>query len=183
MEAQVTARKASAPRSKRAPRPPASLERVLAYRHPPVLERFRKDYPVTPKAADAIWLDTLRWLWLCGTTDKSVMLAVTGSMIVIDEMWHAFIVFTPEYSSFCQDNFGLYVHHSPASHAEIRRRSADVRSGRGGVVEAFEKQRRAQFELVAEKLGVDTLKRWQVDYAAKYSPAVLQGLRRRALGA
>ena len=31
----------------------------------------------------------------------------------VDEVWHAFILFTREYSAFCQEAFGTFVHHVP----------------------------------------------------------------------
>jgi hypothetical protein len=30
-----------------------------------------------------------------------------------DEVWHAFILFTREYAEFCQDAFGMFIHHVP----------------------------------------------------------------------
>jgi uncharacterized low-complexity protein len=31
----------------------------------------------------------------------------------VDEVWHAFILFTREYAAFCQDVFGEFIHHVP----------------------------------------------------------------------
>jgi hypothetical protein len=31
----------------------------------------------------------------------------------VDEVWHAFILFTREYADFCQDIFGEFIHHVP----------------------------------------------------------------------
>jgi hypothetical protein len=31
----------------------------------------------------------------------------------VDEVWHAFILFTREYADFCQSAFGIFVHHIP----------------------------------------------------------------------
>lgn len=42
---------------------------------------------------------------------------ISGKSIVpnksADKAWHAFILHTPEYQSFCQDYFGRYLHHLP----------------------------------------------------------------------
>jgi hypothetical protein len=31
----------------------------------------------------------------------------------VDELWHSFILFTPQYLSFCEDVMGFFVHHQP----------------------------------------------------------------------
>ena len=31
----------------------------------------------------------------------------------VDELWHSFILFTPEYERFCHDVMGFFVHHQP----------------------------------------------------------------------
>jgi hypothetical protein len=158
-----------------------SLRQVLKYRHPGVLERFRSEYPVTRKAAEGIWLDTLRWLWLGSCARGKSEISITAATVVLDEMWHAFILFTQDYTAFCETNLGGYIHHAPTTHAESRALLADVRAERNGVLERFEQATRAQFELVAKELGADTLKRWYIDYPAKYSPEALERLRAGAI--
>jgi hypothetical protein len=175
-----TSARTRAPAPLRAP-PSASLKKVLAYRNPKVVERFRREMPVTQRAANEVWLDTLRWLWLCGATKHEQPYAVTPSMGVIDEMWHAFVLFTADYTAFCQAHFGRYIHHAPNTHADMVRFDADLRADPERVTRELEKQRRAQYERVAEHLGPGTLKRWYVDYAVKYSSAVLRRLRRDGL--
>jgi hypothetical protein len=32
---------------------------------------------------------------------------------IVDEVWHAFILFTKDYAAFCQDVFGRFIHHAP----------------------------------------------------------------------
>src|ERR1043166_1518025 len=31
----------------------------------------------------------------------------------VDELWHSFILFTPQYQEFCDDVMGFFVHHQP----------------------------------------------------------------------
>lgn len=38
-------------------------------------------------------------------------LAIPSKMV--DDIWHAFILFTPQYVSFCNNEFGEYIHHQP----------------------------------------------------------------------
>jgi hypothetical protein len=164
-----------------AARKSASLKKVLAYRNPAVVERFRGDYPVSKKAADAIWLDALRWLWLAGTYPQA--LVVGESMTVIDEMWHAFMLFSADYTAFCDEHFGRYLHHAPTTHANFLELRARVKADAASVARETETQRRAQYELVVRELGLETLERWYVEYAKTYSPSVLLRLRREGLRA
>ena len=55
-----------------------------------------------------LFADTLRFLFLCTITEKS--LAPTEK---IDIGWHHFILCTREYSKFCNEYLGKFVHHSP----------------------------------------------------------------------
>jgi hypothetical protein len=32
---------------------------------------------------------------------------------IVDEVWHAFILFTSDYAAFCDEVFGRFVHHAP----------------------------------------------------------------------
>lgn len=32
---------------------------------------------------------------------------------IVDEVWHAFILHTPDYMAFCTDTFGKFLHHQP----------------------------------------------------------------------
>jgi hypothetical protein len=102
-------------------------------------------------------------------------------MAVIDEMWHAFVLFTRDYAAFCDKHFGRFIHHAPMRHAELAELHADLRANRERAAERLGRRLRAQYELIVETLGVDTLRRWQVDYGKKYSLAVLRRLRRRGL--
>lgn len=43
--------------------------------------------------------------------------------VIVDNMWHEFILFTREYAAFCDAQFGQFIHHSPggttaANHAQ-----------------------------------------------------------------
>jgi hypothetical protein len=159
----------------------SSLKKVLAYRNADVVARFRKEYPVSQREAQQVWVETLRWLWFCGTAKPDAPPAITRPMAVIDEMWHAFVLFTRDYAAFCDKHFGRFIHHAPMGHGEIAKLHADLRANRERAADRHGKRMRAQYELIVEMLGVDTLRRWQLDYGKKYSLAALRRLRRRGL--
>lgn len=45
------------------------------------------------------------------------LLSVTGEILspsrVVDDFWHEFILFTRDYTRYCQQHFGKYIHHQP----------------------------------------------------------------------
>ncbi|MEJ7658804.1 MAG: hypothetical protein WKG07_03825 [Hymenobacter sp.] len=43
---------------------------------------------------------------------------IPDDLLIIDEMWHNFILFTPAYHAFCQAHFQKYLHHVPATKQE-----------------------------------------------------------------
>jgi hypothetical protein len=158
------------------------LKTVLRYRNPAIVERFRNELPVTRREAEQIWRETLKWLWFCGTRPKdSGSAELLTSMIIVDEMWHTFVLFTREYTEFCQRHFGRYLHHAPSTHAEGVRFIARLKRDPARVRKQVLQQRRSQYERIAEGLGPATLRRWYIDYAAKYSPEILRTLRVQAL--
>jgi len=125
----------------RRPRGRVDRFRVLTYRNPQVVERYRKDYLVDKRPNGYRWLRTLTsWLharidWLPGWTDLAarerayaerlfrqtmIFFAVCGLAdrmvsppIEIDDMWHTFLLFTRDYREFCRDAIGRYIDHQP----------------------------------------------------------------------
>ena len=67
----------------------------------------------TDEYTDLVAREMLRWLYLLGT-NKKLELNI-GTARDFDEMWHIFIIFTTQYTNFCEKNFGKYVHHHPST--------------------------------------------------------------------
>jgi hypothetical protein len=161
---------------------PTSVKTVLRYRNPAIVERFRQEFPISRTEAEQIWRETLKWLWFCGTsTEGGGSASLLSSMRIVDEMWHTFLLFTPEYTKFCKRYFGHYLHHLPTTHADDVRFRARLKRDPARVTRQVLQQRRSQYERIAKELGPSTLRRWYIDYAAKYSPEILRTLRVRAL--
>ena len=72
-----------------APAVPASLDEVLAFRHPAVITQ--------PAAAG----------WV-----------MTEEIEKRDWMWHTFLLFTHDYAAFCDRYIGYFLHHVPADEAD-----------------------------------------------------------------
>lgn len=145
----------------------ASLQTVLSYSNSAVVERFADEYDIAKQEAQRIFQDLLRWLWInaihlvdqeTGTRGVPTALGIRAEQVVIDEMWHIFLLYTDDYRSFCERNFGFFIGHSP----------------NGNTQQAMPEQELADHLLsyltyVEKHLGTETVFRWFDEYQEKYS--------------
>jgi hypothetical protein len=133
---------------------PVSLDGVLAYRHPGVIRRYRKEHDASRQEAEEVFRETLKWLYLChqSAADGADGFActMTPELEKVDWMWHAFVLFTRDYADFCQRYFGTFIHHVPAEDED----DAEVAE------ESLRSRLSQQFGLVYDVLGEDTLTAW-----------------------
>lgn len=138
-----------------------SLEKLLEYRNQNVIDRFKKELGVSEKFATMVFQDMLRYLWLSAKWRKQQRdFGLHELFIVIDEIWHMFILFSFDYERFSKKYFGRFVYHQP-----------EVESGEKSAMDAkqFEKDLRAHMEAVYEEFGSKVFQRWFDDYPSKYS--------------
>ena len=84
------------------------LRQVLSYENEDVVAKIMKAADCNRAKAVSIFKDTLRFLYLCGTADGK-----WGPTRIIDIGWHEFIMFTRDYTEFCHEHFGRFIHHAP----------------------------------------------------------------------
>jgi hypothetical protein len=90
------------------------LEEALAFNAPFVIDRLVKDRVAdTPAFAEELFTEAKKYLVLCEATPDMTFGMCSA---IVDEAWHAFILFTTEYSEYGRRYFGNYVHHSPADY-------------------------------------------------------------------
>ncbi len=157
------------------------LPKVLAYKNCEVVRRFREQYPVAEREAADIFRETKKWLWLLSVAPSSGRLVVTDPILVLDEMWHAFLMYTQDYSDFCQRYFGRFLHHAPTTYAETARLQRRLAANPERVAAEMADRSRFQYQTILEHLGEDTLRKWYVSYPKKYSPEKMRTLGERAL--
>jgi hypothetical protein len=101
-----------------------TLEHVLAYENPAVLKLYEQNHPNHALPAEAAFQEVLKYLWLTQKHAQDVRdnpkdatlprnCIMLRSMQEIDDMWHEFILFTEDYTAFCERFFGRYIHHLP----------------------------------------------------------------------
>lgn len=145
-----------------------SVEEAIAYQNDDILHRFTKVWDVNFEEAEDLFLEIKKWLWLC-SQPKEQGLGISTPLLILDEMWHNFILFTAEYTEYCYSHFGRYIHHAPTSQSEIdaykEQREIEPAVAMGKMMEEQQKQ----FELIYKKLGVETLFKWYVEYPERYN--------------
>jgi hypothetical protein len=145
-------------------------DRILSYSNEKVIEAFCKNYSVSTKEAEDIFLQLMKWFLFCTDSRTENYRNIDDATLIIDEMWHTFILFTPDYFKFCEEHFGYYVHHMPSTNEMLKEQ-------RKQTIEQVETRKRKQYELVYDVLGKDTFVQWYHVYPEKYSIKVLRELK------
>jgi hypothetical protein len=145
-----------------------SIDKALEYQNDEVIYRFLTLWEVSFAEAQDLFLETKKWLWLCAQPEKQ-RLGITAPLLIIDEMWHNFILFSHDYAEYCHDCFGHYIHHTPTSHNEKEKykkqyESSPIDRAAENIQEQIE-----QYKLIYQKLGVETLLKWYLEYPERYN--------------
>lgn len=156
------------------------FEEVRRYKSPGVIERFCKIYGFEPADAELLFEDVKSWLALACLAKKEhpeKNFVIDHALVAIDEMWHNFVLFTHEYTQFCEKYFGGYLHHNPSTSENKGEESELMKK-----MSLEEKQKYAmdklrwQYQYTMEKLGKETFLRWYQGYSRAYSEEVLAKL-------
>ena len=149
------------------------LDEILKYKNKFVIDRFQEFRPDAIEEADLIFDDLKRFLWLVATLsdrkekgEKVPDLSFAKSMLVMDDMWHAFILWTNFYTEFCDENFGRYLHHPTEMPKYYQNTTVDGMEEE----EAMSIFLTEMITCVIEEFGEETAERW-FDYYAKYPPS------------
>lgn len=79
---------------------------------PTVFAKFHKGRPTLDVKEQQLVARGLRQFFL--TFHKGGHRRVAMPSQVVDELWHEFILSTREYETFCEQAFGMFLHHTPA---------------------------------------------------------------------
>lgn len=80
--------------------------------HPAVFNKFREVRPHLTSEQEQLVFAALRdYFQMCRMAGKRM---VSMPSQVVDDAWHAFILFTRGYEQFCSRAFGRFLHHTPA---------------------------------------------------------------------
>jgi hypothetical protein len=165
---------------RRVRRAPDELGVVLAYKNKHVIHSFMDKYALNLRTATAIFEETKKYLWLIAVARHRRLPPpfINDALLIIDEMWHSFVLFTRDYREYCRRHYGFYIDHLPTTRddqAEVRRQ---MRADPGRMNSLFEAELREQLSFIYDELGRDTVNKWFVDYPKRYSRIRLEKLRR-----
>ncbi len=157
-----------------------SLEDVLAYQNPQIIISFCKTFAISKEEALAIFDELKRMLWLInemefdGSKAQGNRFYIDQSLLIIDEMWHKFILFTSVYGQFCEQMFGAMIHHYPSVQTDEEYATRFVGMSRDEVTNTIMNDKRWQYTYVLQKLGKASFQKWYTEFHEKYSaPAIL----------
>lgn len=92
--------------------------------HPAVINKFREVRPdLLPEQEELVFAALRDYFHLCNRAGRRM---VSMPSQVVDDAWHAFILFTRGYHRFCRRAFGRFLHHTPAEAM-----SSPTRAGEG----------------------------------------------------
>jgi hypothetical protein len=76
---------------------------------PTIVERIAAEHGLSKETAQRQFSGALQFLELVASGEEGLVPSAA-----IDRAWHAFILHTEQYTSYCQENFGRYIHHRPS---------------------------------------------------------------------
>ena len=91
----------------------SDLNSWLRYNNERVVAHFCAHHPdYDLLEAQILFQDLMGWLWVSGIrTQKDKKTWLFGPLLILDEMWHFFILHTRDYYDFGQTYYGRYLHH------------------------------------------------------------------------
>lgn len=150
------------------------LDKIMTYENEDVLSRFMDIYDLNEEEAKEIFIETKKFLYI----SQLPSVFIPDDLLIIDEMWHNFILFTPQYHQFCKEHFGTYFHHLPASKKEKEEREKRKYSDPVKAKEEYLAKLEGLIEATYDHLGEETVVKWFQVYPEKYSKEEIKKLRR-----
>lgn len=159
------------------------LEQVLTYQNDNLIYKFMENWALDEEETRDLFEETKKWLWISALSirtrtegGEAPVLMVSQSMILMDEMWHSFILFTRDYQAFCKNYLGFYLNHSPTTKAEKDKNLAAYQADPDAFRAKQEEQLEAQYSYIYDKLGEETLVKWYSDWTDKFTPDYLDSI-------
>lgn len=153
--------------------PVATLEQILSYKNDNIISRFTDNYNISWEEAEDIFTETKKFLFISGLPG----MFMPDDLSIIDEMWHNFICFTSEYTTFSEKYFGAYIHHTPATKEEKDSTKFKVQNSPEEAREEFLGRLEVMMNHTYDAFGQDTVIKWFQEYPVKYSSENIKAMR------
>ncbi len=145
-----------------------------------IIEGFMERYSVSRDEASEILQETKKWLWLASENIKEkngLRLFIDNSLLIIDEMWHNFILNTRIYQKFCNEKLNLFVHHEPTPASE-KIVGFDSEEEKEKFQNKQEERLSQQLSYIYDKLGAETVSKWYEKFPEKFNEKKIKALKR-----
>jgi hypothetical protein len=151
------------------------------YENDAVISKFRDEWDISEEDSKDIFLEMKKFLYISSITQTECFnMDVSESMLIIDKMWHTFVLFTKEYSSFCEEFFGKFLHHAPFSKSDLKQRITNLSKKGKTLSEGKSEHLKKQLSYIQKYMGEETVKKWYINYAIKYPPKIINSLQKPA---
>jgi len=150
------------------------LASILNYRNEDVISRFMDMYNIDEIEAESIFTETRKFLFIC----RMPGIFIPDDLLIVDEMWHNFILFSKEYQIFCDHNFGAYLHHLPASKQEKILQKQKNEASPENAAREYKEKMSLVLSITYDVLGADTVIKWFHEYPERYSKSAISALRK-----
>ncbi|KTD40034.1 hypothetical protein [Legionella parisiensis] len=89
------------------------LSALLDYKNKAVINHFRHIHPeFSEQESQVLFTDLLSWMWLNAQRAKQGKKTyLFGPLLILDKLWHSFILHTRDYVDFSMRYFNVYFHH------------------------------------------------------------------------
>ncbi|WNB18485.1 glycine-rich domain-containing protein [Marivirga arenosa] len=145
-----------------------------------IIQGFMERYSVSCDEATEILNETKKWLWLASENikeKKGFRLFIDNSLMIIDEMWHNFILHTRLYQKFCHEKLNTFIHHEPTPASE-KVIGFDSEAEKQKFEKNQEEKLSQQLSYIYDKLGPETLTKWYEEFPEKFNQKKMQAIKR-----
>jgi hypothetical protein len=142
-----------------------------------IIAGFMDRYDVLHEEALEIFEETKKWLFLAAQIEDD-RLFIDQPLLIIDEMWHTFILHTKQYYNFCFSNFKKLIHHLPTLPQEKEAYNLAFETNPAQMMKKHENMMKKQFSLIYDHLGSDTLLKWYETFPQKYTADYIKSIKK-----
>lgn len=162
-----------------------SLKKILKYKNKDVIFRFSKLFNMPKGEIEELFEETKKWLYAVSINrelykkgEVDFVIAINDDLLIIDEMWHNFILFTKDYKAFCYEYFGDFINHQPMTYKENKNEEAKEKLDFKEVQNERREFLKKQYSFIYDLLGEETLTKWHKEWPSKYSIENIKKLRK-----
>lgn len=151
------------------------LSVLLQYRNKDVIDSFCASLDIAEAEAELIFVELLKFFWISETSKEHSVRTIDTPILILDEMWHTFVLFTREYAGFCDRYFGRFIHHVPTTETQklLERERSKDHGRRAQVMD----EKRERYNLIYDLLGKETFQLWYFKFPDLYSSEKIRNLR------